>query len=101
MLQLLKSDEESVVKSTVKACKQVVGCLVENVLRCEENIVGKIANDFFLRKHMAHGSFGIVHLNNSASCTCSLTVFLVSFQRPLEAKDHVISGLLPPYPLYT
>ena len=33
-------------KSTLKACTQVVRCLVENVLRCEENAVGKV---FILR----------------------------------------------------
>ncbi|XP_032230599.2 nipped-B-like protein B isoform X2 [Nematostella vectensis] len=35
---LLKSDEDAIVKSSEKACQQIVSCLVENVLRQEEKL---------------------------------------------------------------
>lgn len=41
--QLLKKDENGQInKSALLACKQIVDCLVENVLRIEEKGVGKL-----------------------------------------------------------
>ena len=40
--QLLKKDEEgNINKSALTSCRQIVDCLVENVLRLEEKSVGK------------------------------------------------------------
>lgn len=49
-LQLLKKDEEgNYNKAAITACKQIVDCLVENVLRIEEKSVGKsVFNLYYL-----------------------------------------------------
>lgn len=40
--QLLKKDEDgNINKSALTSCRQIVDCLVENVLRLEERSVGK------------------------------------------------------------
>lgn len=42
IFQLLKKDEEgNINKSALTSCRQIVDCLVENVLRLEEKSVGK------------------------------------------------------------
>lgn len=41
-LQLLHNEEDSISKASEEASRQIVNCLVENVLSLEERAVGKL-----------------------------------------------------------
>ena len=52
MFQLLKKDEHgNHNKSALTACRQIVDCLVENVLRLEETGGGKCQEELLILKY--------------------------------------------------